>query len=73
MDIEWIRCKDRMPDSYEMCIVWLTIMPSNIAATAFWNGDRWCVINCDHDYIVEYWIPMPRFPSKRKLKKRDVD
>ena len=61
MEMEWVPCTDRMPPTYETCIVGRTDVPWPI--TAFWTGAKWCRDVAKDEFHVTHWMPMPPPPS----------
>ena len=66
MEMEWVSCTDRMPPTYETCIVGRPDVPWPI--TAFWTGEKWCRDVMKEEFHVTHWMPMPPPPSNDQAK-----
>lgn len=55
--MEWVSCTDRMPPTYETCIVGRPDVPWPI--TAFWTGEKWCRDVMKEEFHITHWMPMP--------------
>lgn len=62
--MEWIKCRERMPEQAKRVLVWGIYYNAKCVMVACLQRQKWLIEGMFSDATITHWMPLPEPPSE---------